>query len=225
MAWGRGAWEKTTSGVATYENRDSNNGLSNEKTKNKTKLDKQKNRPVSINKNKKSKVNEKLKNQEIIKQRMNEIIKLMINGNSIKSSCEILNLDYTIVKEWYDKGWRGDSFYKDFYERTRWMNYKFKELENKNKTRNKRKDKTKSSKTKKSSHTKKQKIKRTDVNVHIKMNQIINLMKNGKSRSDAAREVGVPIYKVNTWYTKGKNGNEKLYKDFYRNILEIWKKA
>ena len=61
-------------------------------------------------------------------------------------------------------------------------------------------------------------------NTKKQMDKIIFLMENGKSRQDAAEEVGVNINIVDDWYNNGLNWKNGDYLDFYLKVYNIERK-
>ena len=55
------------------------------------------------------------------------------------------------------------------------------------------------------------------------MNYILNLMRQGKTRSQAAQSSRIPPYRVNHWYREGKLGTTKDTSHFYREVRSIEK--
>ncbi|MEE3490144.1 MAG: zinc-ribbon domain-containing protein [Methanobrevibacter sp.] len=66
-----------------------------------------------------------------------------------------------------------------------------------------------------------QKQKNQQLKTKKQMNEVLRLMRQGKTRSQAANTVGIPVYRISHWYREGKQGIGRDNSHFYRELRSI----
>ena len=165
---------------------------------------------------------------------MLNIISLMKKGYTRKEAAVELGIDYNLVIEWYDNGFKNRERYaRNFFKQVRAI-----ESENKQKksrsSNNKSKQKNNSSlkpfkpvrslpdnifKSNSSSDKTDAIIKKNSV---LKdMNKVLSYMRKGDNRIQASRKSNVNIGQINTWYTQGSKNHDDNTFYFYNEVKKI----
>ena len=140
---------------------------------------------------------QKQSEDKTIKKQMDEIVKQMRNGETRSQAAINVGVPIYKVDEWYDMGWRRKKEpYTSFYNKVNTI-----EIRNR-----------KTSQSKTVTHSKDNTIKQ--------MRRIISLMKNGLTRSQAAKRLDLNVSTVNDWYNKGSHG-DSVYVKFYNDVKSI----
>ena len=135
-----------------------------------------------------------VKDNTFEKKRMISVLNYLKQGKTIKEAASYANVDVTMIKIWCKKGKNRSNPNAIYFYRN------FKEIEIKEDPK---------------------RIVSFEERQRIKMDKILNQMKLGKTRIEAAKIANIPYMTVNNWYSQGRNSHCDNTIYFYNEINSI----
>ena len=121
------------------------------------------------------------------------------------------------TNEYYQKGTKNEENVSHSKKTvSMYVNRRTYERKNSSKNNSNKKKNSKSNSTSNSSNNLK-----CQENIKKEMNNIVRLMKQGKSMEDACKSLGIDKKLAKQWYDKGWFGDNSFYKDFYEKVKEL----
>ena len=166
-----------------------------------------------------------LEKQNTVKKLMNSILREMRQGKTRSQAAQSVGIPISRVSHWVREGKQGVSGYTHFYHEVTGIE---KDRERRKREQINRQNRIKEQERQRRLLEEKQKRERERRKLEEKqnkiknqMNTIVNQMRNGKSRMDAAGYVGVSILEVDEWIDKGRKRKGEPYNSFYVKVNSI----
>ncbi len=174
-----------------------------------------KNRPSQ--QERKRKENEK---RQKIKRQMQDVLFYMYQGKTRSQASSLSGVPLSRISNWYNEGKNGYGYDNiHFYHEVSAIE---RDQEIRRREEINRQNRLKEQERKRKQREEKQIREQLEENtIKKQMDLIIKLMENGQTRSQAAINVGIRIYKVNEWFDMGKRRKKEPYTSFYNKVSTI----
>ena len=162
-----------------------------------------------------------------IKDDMNRVLRYMRQGKTRAQASSLSGIPLSRISNWYNEGKEG--YGRDNVHFYHEVSYIEENQERRKRDEINRQNRLKEQERKKrEQRQKRERLQKQSQQDTIKkqMDEIIKQMKNGETRSQAAMNVGVPVYRVDEWYDMGWRRKKEPYTTFYNkvNTIEIRRK-
>ena len=167
--------------------------------------------------------------QNTTKKQMNSILRLMRQGKTRSQAAQSVGVPLSRVSHWVREGKNGVTTYSHFYHEVTSIEEdrerrKQQEINRQNRIREQerqRKLQEEREKRERERKLREQKQKQEKDNIKKQMDSIVGEMRKGRSRIQAAINVGVSSREVNEWFNNGRMKKEEPYKSFYTKVNTI----
>lgn len=163
-------------------------------------------------------------NRQKIKKQMRDVLFYMYQGKSRSQASALSGVPLSKISNWYNEGKSGYGYDNiHFYHEVSSIELtqerrKREEINRQNRLREEERKRKQREAKQRRERLQKQSEQNT---IKKQMDEIIKQMRNGETRSQAAINVGVPIYKVDEWYDLGWRRKKEPYTSFYNKVNTI----
>lgn len=167
--------------------------------------------------------------QNTTKKQMNSILRLMRQGKTRSQAAQSVGVPLSRVSHWVREGKNGVTTYSHFYHEVTSIEKdrerrKQEEINRQNRLREQERQRKLRKQREKRERERKQreeKQNREKNKIKNQMDSIVGEMQKGKSRIQAALNVGVSSTDVNQWFIKGRGKKGEPYNSFYTKVNNI----